>query len=344
MKIKILLSAVVLMILSACGSGGVSVYVSGQNGSTAVYWQDGTQHNLDNSGIAASASGIVVDSGNIYVSGTCSDVHNEKACYWKNGTVTILKSKDADDYRETWGRGISVANNNIYVAGYVNYNGTGVYGRAAYWIDNTASCTEISDATAPADAKSIFVSNGHIYVGGMENHNGYTGYEEAVYWDNDSRVLVASNGYIQAISASGSQIYTAGYETDVDHNIAIYYIGTQKQTLDLPADSTSSSASGIYVSGTDVYVSGQYYASNGWVPCYWKNGVRVDLAISSTTDGDYPYTSGIFVKNGDVYVSGGYMSVTSRKKIACYWKNGVKTDLTFVVEKENATSTGIFVE
>ena len=132
---------------------------------------------------------------------------------------------------------------------------------------------------------------------------------------------------------------------------AIYYIGNQKQTLALPSNAINSEATSVYVYGSDVYISGRYYTAastdptiaTGWITCYWKNGIRVDIPVPAT-DGDYAYTSGIFVKNNDVYVSGGYDSATSRKMIACYWKNGTKTDLTFVPEKADAETTGIFVD
>jgi len=351
MKSFILASSLAVVLIS-CGGGGV--YVSGRNGATAVYWQDGAQHNLNNDGLYAHASGIFVDSGNVYLSGTCTDAHNNKACYWKNGERTYLKNKAADDYIQTFGNGIYVANNNVYVAGSIAYLGDSQHNTAAYWVDNTASCTEISTKTvATADATSIFAytAGGHIYVGGMETTGDLTSDDNASYWDNDTLVTLPSKGYITSIYASGGQLYSVGYETSVEKTSAIYYAGNQKQTLALPSNALSSKATGVYVYGSDVYISGVYDTAastdpslaTGWITCYWKNGVRVDIPVPNA-EGDYAYTSGIFVKNNDVYVSGGYDSATSRKMIACYWKNGTKTDLTFVPEKADAETTGIFVD
>ena len=347
-----ILASLLAVALVSCGGGGV--YVSGRNGSTAVYWKDSIQHNLNNDGLGAHASGIFVDSGNVYLSGTCTDAHNNKACYWKNGDRTYLKNKAANDYVPTFGNGIYVSNNNVYVAGNISYSGYNLHTTAAYWVDNTDSCKELSTSTVDtADATSIFAytAGGHIYVGGIETTGDLTSDYNASYWDNDTLVTLPSKGYTLSIYASGGQLYSVGYETAVEKTSAVYYIGNQKQTLDLPSNSLSSEATGVYVYGSDVYISGRYDTASstdptiatGWIPCYWKNGVRVDMPVPST-DGDYAYTSGIFVKNNDVFVAGGYDSATSRKQIACYWKNGTKTDLTFVQEQANADTTGIFVD
>ena len=339
-----ILASLLAVVLVSCGGGG-GVYVSGRNSATAVYWQDGIQHNLNNDGLGASASGIFVDSGNVYLSGTCTDAHNNKACYWKNGERTYLKNKAANDYVPTFGNGIHVSNNNVYVAGSIAYLGYNLNLTAAYWIDNTDSCTEITT--------SIFsyTAGGHIYVGGTATTGGSNNDENASYWDNDTLVNLPSKGYVNSIYASGGQLYSVGYENTVEKTSAIYCAGNQKQTLDLPSSTITSKATGVYVYGFDIYISGEYNiaassdpnVASGWIPCYWKNGVRVDSPVPST-DGEYAYTSGIFVKNGDVYVSGGYYSATNGKLIACYWKNGVKTDLTFIAEQADAETTGIFVD
>ena len=340
---KIIFASLVAMVLISCG-GGINVYVSGSNDSTAVYWKNGQQNNLDNGGLAANTSGIVIDSGVVYVSGTCNDATNNKACYWKDGTKTTLKVKSGDDW-PTRGNGIYVANNKVYVAGYIAYMGAGPKATAAYWTDNTESCVEVSNPLAFSNAATIFVDTGSIYVGGSENYFEYIGEEKATYWNNNSPVVVG-DGAINSMYVSGGKVYTAGnIILDETKTTAVCYIDNQKQTLELPSDTTSSEANGIYVSGTDVYVSGDYFTvATAWTACYWKNGKRTDLLPTSTSaEITYPGTSGIFVKNGDVYVSGSYQ-LPSYKTIACYWKNGIKTDLTFSVENSYADTTGIFVE
>ena len=100
---------------SSCGSGagGANIYVSGYNGNdtTAVYWQNGTQVNLNNDSRPAKAAGIFVDSGNIYVVGQCDTSTTAYACYWTNGTKTFLKSTSTTDY-QTIGNCIYVPVNN----------------------------------------------------------------------------------------------------------------------------------------------------------------------------------------------------------------------------------------
>ena len=84
-------------------------------------------------------------------------------------------------------------------------------------------------------------------------------------------------------------------------------------------------ATGIAISGKDVYVSGTvpsgtpYPQSN--VGVYWKNGVLNNLGGSA----DGSATTGIAVLGNDVYVIG--FAFNGNTTEACYWKNGVKTVL-----------------
>ena len=344
---KMILASLSVMALMSCGSGagGANIYVSGYNGNdtTAVYLQNGTQVNLNNDSRPAKAAGIFVDSGNIYVVGQCDTSTTAYACYWTNGTKTFLKSTSTTDY-QTIGNGIYVANGKVYVAGQIVKTGTGINSAAAYWVDNTASCKELSGPELKGDASSVFVTSaGDIYIGGMENATPDAGLEDATYWNNNSYVHVADHTYIKSIYVSGGKVYSAGYETNsYGSPKAVYYIGGEKQTMDIPSEATISQATGIYVVGTDVYVSGYYTIQqlSGTQAAYWKNGVKVDLEPIYPLGSDY-YASAIFVKGSDIYVAG-YFHYAGQH-IACYWMNGVKTNLTFG-EAGDAQATGIFVE
>lgn len=330
------------LVLASCGSGGVHVYVSGYNGTNAVYWDNGIQTNLDNGGLVAEANGIVFDSGSIYVVGTCNDATNNKACYWKDGVRTNLEYSGGTDW-QTEGHGIAVYNNRVFVSGRVLKNGA-VKPSGVYWEDNTASMVELTDALAYGYANSIFVEpySGSVYVGGGEDFIGTTGMEEGVYWKNDTRNMIAITTMIESTTADSSgNVYSAGYETDVDHTNAVYYFNSTKYALTVPSTTTSSKATGIYLGGSDVYISGYYNAGSGNRPCYWKNGEMVDLSDGS--DGYNYNANAIFVKDGSVYVAGSYYNSTTGKNISCYWKDGVKTDLTFG-ESNTTDATGIYVQ
>ncbi len=342
-KLSLCFAMTLALALASCGGGGLHVYVSGYNGNNAVYWDNGgTQSNLENGGLDAKANGIFFDSGSVYVVGTCNDATNNKACYWKNGVRTNLTSTDGIDW-QTEGHAIAVYNNRVYVAGRVLKNGA-VKPAGVYWQDNTESMTELTDALAYGYANSIFVEpyTGVVYVGGAENFTGTTGQEEGIYWKNDTRNLLAITTMIQAVTAdSSANVYSAGYETDVDHTNAVYYFNTTKYELTVPSTTTSSRATGIHLGGSDVYISGYYNAGSGNRPCYWKNGERVDLSDGS--DGFAYKANAIFFKDGSVYVAGSYYNSTIGKNISCYWKDGIKTDLTFG-ESSNTDATGIYVQ
>ena len=64
-------------------------------------------------------------------------------------------------------------------------------------------------------------------------------------------------------------------------------------------------ASSLYVSGTDVYVSGNEDSSNKYLPTYWKNGTAVRLPIPALP-GEYMYgiATSIFESGNGVDIAG----------------------------------------
>lgn len=81
-------------------------------------------------------------------------------------------------------------------------------------------------------------------------------------------------------------------------------------------------ATGVAISGKDVYVSGGVNEGAADMATYWKSGVRVAL-----TDGSSPALGeAIAVSGDDVYVAG--HQSPGGTVIAMVWKNGVPTSLT----------------
>ncbi len=76
-------------------------------------------------------------------------------------------------------------------------------------------------------------------------------------------------------------------------------------------------ARSIFVSGTDVYVSG---ADNSYSPAYWKNGTHNSLPMSPTHNSGSGMS--IFVSGSDVYVAGFDVINGALSRPMC-WKNGV---------------------
>jgi hypothetical protein len=117
-------------------------------------------------------------------------------------------------------------------------------------------------------------------------------------------------------------VYVAGHERIDGIPIACYWKNGEKVTLRTPK--AYSQATGIAVSGNDVYVSGTEKTPGGsWNICYWKNTEKTPLT-GGNTDAE---STGIAVSGSDVYVAGWEKNATG-KKVACYWKNTEKTPLT----------------
>jgi hypothetical protein len=80
----------------------------------------------------------------------------------------------------------------------------------------------------------------------------------------------------------------------------------------------NSNALSIFIHGNDIYMPGHVYeprATNS-IACYWKNGVRVNLAMEKAV------ATSIFVTDSHVYAAG---TINDQ---AVYWKDGVVTNLT----------------
>jgi hypothetical protein len=94
--------------------------------------------------------------------------------------------------------------------------------------------------------------------------------------------------------------------------------------VELPTPDDYAEATGLFVYGSDVYISG--YTSNTATSksraMYWKNGVPVFLTDANSNE----FANSIFVRGGDVYVVG--QELVGSNYVVKYWKNGVATTLT----------------
>ncbi len=133
-------------------------------------------------------------------------------------------------------------------------------------------------------------------------------------------------------------LYTAGYV--YSSNIKIARVWTDGIPEDLTDGTYNAAANSVYVSGTDVYVSGYELKDtdgDGSVDIqearYWKNGTEVILGGGTTNSDAYS----IFVDGSDVYVSG-YEGDTQQAR---YWKNG--TSVLLGTGNSYAAARSIFV-
>ncbi|MDR1238600.1 MAG: Ig-like domain-containing protein, partial [Treponema sp.] len=107
----------------------------------------------------------------------------------------------------------------------------------------------------------------------------------------------------------GLTVYMAGYTTGDDGKAPCYWVNGNRTFLPIPdtyGPDTYGIAAGITVSGSgDVYIAGSYGDDNAkpcYVrPCYWKNGMRIDLPIEAWDGGG---AWAIAVSGTDVYIAG----------------------------------------
>lgn len=131
-------------------------------------------------------------------------------------------------------------------------------------------------------------------------------------------IAFASNGQSTTVLvnvtvvAMPSDIYAAGFD---GANITYWKNATAVNLA--PVTGPAGAATGIAVSGTDVYVCGYL---NGAV--YWKNSTRINLTGSPTPGNAFA----IAVSGSDVYVAGDDgAGGPAGPNAAVYWKNGVRT-------------------
>jgi hypothetical protein len=290
----------------------------------------------------------------IYTAGWYTDASGTIACYWKNGVKTDLTNTSSIAYARA--SAIFVSGSDVYVAGY--YIDSGVY-HACYWKNGG---TPIPLAVVPAPdsvtVTSIYVSGTDVYVAGYyTNGTGSSSISVACYWNNSTGTMTKTDltdtslsTYARAsgIYVSGSIVYVAGWYTDADDNIIACYwndgTGTMTKTdLTDPSLITYAWASGIYVSGSVVYVAGSYTNSPGSVvACYWNNGTgtmtETDLTVSPAPV-SVPATS-IYVSNSVVYVADTYIN---SGVYAAMWQNGAITTLTELIAPAGVTATSIYM-
>jgi uncharacterized membrane protein len=96
------------------------------------------------------------------------------------------------------------------------------------------------------------------------------------------------------------------------------------------SDGSTAAVYDVYLVGGRIVrdaVMGPPYQSMVFAPCYWKNGVRVDLNAPTDTNGR---ASRLYVSGSDVYATGGLRTLGGYMYPyhPCYWKNQERVDLS----------------
>lgn len=168
-----------------------------------------------------------------------------------------------------------------------------------------------------------FEKNEGVFIAGSESgHND----EDAspVFWKNGVPTVLRTdsvNGYAEAITVSGNDVYVVGWERKYGYSKAVMWKNGTKTVLS--SGSNDARAYDVVVSGNDVYTLIEENINPRSIARVLKNGVATDLL-----DGNNRTIPGsLFVDAGNVYVAGDAYNSSLRAYQALVWKNGVSTIL-----------------
>ena len=294
-------------------------------GYKAVYWKNGVITHLDSGQYGARATGIAVANGHVYVSGYIGSVTGgyNRATLWTDGTATSLVADD----RESSANSVTVVGQDVYVGGCESaLPGVGsFYATAEYWKNGTA--VPLVTNTTGGCVSAITADGSDLYIlGSINSHtligpNTYAQEPVVTIWKNsvpqsltDGTTYTTNSG----LAVANGHVYVAGSSCasfTPSCSVATYWVDGVPTVL---APSPLSQATGVAISGSDIYTSVNLAppSGSGNIAELGK-GSSFKAIASDTTSGTYGITS----YNGDVYVVGwDYYG-------PCYWKNGQLTYL-----------------
>lgn len=307
------------------------VYLAGAKQSGSNYYnailylgKDDGRQALTTEGNQADVSDMTVWAENLYVSGweTIGTSNgfggkNGVAKYWKMDTAFNL----TDGSKNAQALGIAVNDGIVYVCGFESNATTSPTKRlACYWKDGEQYfLPEVDNQQNPS---CIAVQGTDVYIGGSEDSRDYAGpfpyiHDQPLYWKNGTAINLPKKelhaAYPMDIAVSGNDVYIAGHgkiysQTDRAKEFAVYWKNNEITVL--TDGNTDARAYGIFLDGQDVYVCG--WDNN--MPCYWKNGSKVELKIADGANYGQAYS--ICVVGNNVYVAG------LIDDAGVYWKNG----------------------
>lgn len=154
--------------------------------------------------------------------------------------------------------------------------GRALFPTMAFFWDGADSFTELplpSNTFNFQGTSSVYLeSEDEFYVGGL------CGFP--MYWKNSEAIILDEQyGEVHQVTKSGSDVYAVGLFNKHNSNSGLHTAAYWKngQLFELE---DFAQAYGIYIDGADVYVTGSVgRVPVDYKPCYWKNGVRVDLTF-----------------------------------------------------------------
>jgi hypothetical protein len=284
------------------------VFIGGDLNGRATYWKDDVANVIGDETKYSNVWDMFISGPDIYLAGSITDNDaNAKStpAYWKNGQMINLPY---NQNRYTYASGIVVLNGDVHVIG-SEYDGPGIH-IAKYWKNGEE--IKLTDGVNWSISNSIQVNGNDVYILGIDGN-------ASKYWKNGTATILDLDGAPRAMAISGNDIYFAG----TNGTSAVYWKNGVVTKL---AESTrTTSVTSIFVSGTDVYVTGIESSADfrSATAKYWKNGLRINLNDESKA----VHTNDIAVLGNDVYVVGAVRRPNNTSYTPRYWKNGEAHDL-----------------
>ena len=224
---------------------------------------------------------------------------------------------------------------NVYVLGFTHDS-------MVYWKNDTPVLLEKIAGSYIYSGVSMAVSGGHVYICGEgADFSANPLLTTPCIWVDGVRSKLPDNSgtaSAAAIAVNGADVYVAGNSST---EVLLWKNGVAS-ALDSPMLYSTNYASGMYLSGSDVYVLGGNFDVNALGPKtyhyaeYWKNGVlhSLDSGVVDTSGANillHPQTSGLFVSGNDVYACGITIQPAPNGSGVnfqpIYWKNSIPIPL-----------------
>lgn len=282
----------------------------------------------------SSAYSIIVNDGNVLVSGWENSNNHLSTVYWidalrDNSSVFNNFLVEGDIYKTS----VDELSRNTYVYKALNgeietfkFNQTAEVedGNIFYYRNN--DIVKMDTLTLGAITTICFVENKPFFAGNFgemiqqETGKVYT-LRKPFFWDGDSKLIEMSlpeNTVFKGVSSIYVDKENNNYISGLI-GLPMYWKNSEPVLLGEKYGEVNQ----IIVSGSDVYAVGLYnkYDSNSTrhTACYWKNEEYHELE-------DNAQAYGIYIDGNDIYVAGSVGNVPSEYK-ACYWINGERVDL-----------------
>ena len=322
------------------------------------YWRNGVRVDLSTKDPAwptvgstgGTAFAVAVSRNEVVLAGSFFDALGvEKPCQWRNGVASHLPMIDPAKNGDA--NGVFLANGEVFLSGQL-FNAFCAYEKVS-WRNEMLCKYKLPMEESGSGAAAVFVDGNDHYLAGYNFPP--VVYATTVtyfpcYWKNGVKNSLPKeeewnqNGFATGIWKDGPDIHLCGYLNNKDElmsSFPSYWLNGALTLLPVIRSGRPGWAWSIQVSGGDVFIAGHCRdGKNLMVPCYWKNGMRLDLKVPKGTHG---WARSIALDGVDIYVSG-YFQNASDVIVPCYWKNGVLHALPVVDSARNGRAFGIFVQ